>query len=567
MKLSIKICSPFIILFLVLLCSCHNGNTSFGKAQPQETVLKLSKNESIAFNCFTKQKYEAAYRHYIKLRGDYLAIKDTANAGYACYMMAQIQMTVGDYNGCENTAVDALKLLKVVGKRGNLVSTYNLLGIVSRKILDYDNAIVNYKKAAAYTSDSLSIYIIYNNIASLYITTNHYRNAIEILEKIIKSSYVSADPQTKARVLDNLGWAYSKVKKPEALTYLKSGLQLREKIGDLKGLISSYHNLHNFYITVNKPLALQYALMAYKTASQIKNNEEKLIALKEIIKSTDGKQRNMYTNEFMILDDFLNKERSKTENKFAKIKYDYSEMKAERDKTVLKSQRDKLLITVLILVAGFILLITVFLFIAQRLKLKKAKLEETYKAEGRISKKIHDELANDVFETIVFTQTLQLDNPAKKDMLLKTLDKVYEKTRDISRENANIDADADFHTILIEMLALFKTKEVNILPVNAEAIAWNTINEYKKNTLHKVLRELMVNMKKHSQATLVTIKFTINNKKLVVTYADNGIGIKKESFIRKNGLQNAESRIKLVNGTVTFDEISKGVKISIVIPL
>lgn len=65
-------------------------------------------------------------------------------------------------------------------------------------------------------------------------------------------------------------------------------------------------------------------------------------------------------------------------------------------------------------------------------------------------------------------------------------------------------------------------------------------------------------MKKHSEATITVLTFQKLNNNLEINDSDNGIGI---NLIKKNGFQNVENRIVLLNGTVTFDSsLGKGLK-------
>ena len=74
-------------------------------------------------------------------------------------------------------------------------------------------------------------------------------------------------------------------------------------------------------------------------------------------------------------------------------------------------------------------------------------------------------------------------------------------------------------------------------------------------------------MKKHSQATLVSLTFKNFEKKIVIIYSDNGVGAYNRSIILKNGLQNVENRIKTINGNIIFDSNSKtGFKLSFNFP-
>ncbi|MDB0613689.1 hypothetical protein PL371_17810 [Tenacibaculum maritimum] len=87
----------------------------------------------------------------------------------------------------------------------------------------------------------------------------------------------------------------------------------------------------------------------------------------------------------------------------------------------------------------------------------------------------------------------------------------------------------------------------------------NTLSKEQQIVLYRLLRELLVNMKKHSKATLVVITFFKLKNSIKVQYKDNGIGA-KEAVI-KNGLQNMETRINSIGGSIIFEtEEEKGFK-------
>ena len=78
----------------------------------------------------------------------------------------------------------------------------------------------------------------------------------------------------------------------------------------------------------------------------------------------------------------------------------------------------------------------------------------------------------------------------------------------------------------------------------------------------------MINMNKHSRASLVAIIFSEEKKFLKIQYSDNGIGASEESLKLGNGIQNMENRILSVRGKFNFEaEQEKGLKILIQIPI
>jgi len=76
-----------------------------------------------------------------------------------------------------------------------------------------------------------------------------------------------------------------------------------------------------------------------------------------------------------------------------------------------------------------------------------------------------------------------------------------------------------------------------------------------------VLQELMVNMQKHSSAKLVALSFDKKGNNFSINYSDNGVGVDLNSLEIKNGLLNVETRIKSINGSITFtSSLNKGFK-------
>ena len=202
------------------------------------------------------------------------------------------------------------------------------------------------------------------------------------------------------------------------------------------------------------------------------------------------------------------------------------------------------------------------------IKNRREKIKVSYNTEIRIAKKLHDELANDVYHTMAFAETQDLSDIHNKEILISNLDTIYSRTRNISRENDTMETGRLFMSNLKEMMSGFNTANVNVISNGIETINWKTLEQNKKIIVYRVLQEILVNMKKHSQASLVVLTFKENKNKLQIDYTDNGIGATFEQLNSKNGLQNVENRIKSIKGTITFDSKSnKGFRIHIVFPI
>jgi len=74
----------------------------------------------------------------------------------------------------------------------------------------------------------------------------------------------------------------------------------------------------------------------------------------------------------------------------------------------------------------------------------------------------------------------------------------------------------------------------------------------------------MVNMQKHSEASLVAISFKNTKNQYLINYSDNGVGVKLETISLKSGIKNVETRIESLNGTINFESyLNNGFKVFI----
>ena len=168
-------------------------------------------------------------------------------------------------------------------------------------------------------------------------------------------------------------------------------------------------------------------------------------------------------------------------------------------------------------------------------------------------------MANDVYQVMTKLE----NNPDVEPEVMDDLENIYSKTRDISRENSPIDFNEDFDVLLNDLFLSFKNQKVNIVTRNIVKIDWSRVSDLKKMAIYRVLQELLTNMKKHSQASLVALTFNKLGAKVSIDYKDNGIGCELK---KKLGLQNAENRITSLKGTITFDsQRNNGFEVHIIV--
>lgn len=556
---------------VLVLVSCNKKNPILQETKTNKTYQIYME---YAEKYFSNSQYSRAFVYYNKSKLACDASKDNAKIIYSLLKMAAIQQMQGDYISSESTATEAIPFFNNDIDNQYKISVYNILGNNYKNLYDYDNAIYYYTKSISLSTDALTKAILKNNIAVVYMEKQNYQEAFKILNPLLSIKEVKDDNENYARILDNLGFSFFKIgNSKQGLDYINQAIKIREQIKDDFGLTSSYHHLSEFYNSSNPALSYRYALMSYNKATQVNNVNDRLESLELLIKNSTENQSKNFTEAYIRISDSLSKVTQKAKNQFAKIKYDSTKEKNENlilktqkaeNALQLEQQKNRNYISYFVIFVG--ILSTVFLYYHQKNKNRKEKEKAVYDSETRISKKLHDELANDLYQTMAFAETQDLQNPIKKEALLGNLDRIYSLTRNISRENSKIETGAKFEEELKEMLSGYNNNETRIIIKDNGDINWLKIQPEKKIALYRVLQELMVNMKKHSQCSFASIGFESNERSIEINYSDNGIGV-KNTLTLKNGLHNVENRIRAINGTITFDiETNTGFKVKIAVP-
>ena len=562
-----------LLVFIVVSCRKETKPVVINVLKKEtEKSLIAKKWADLGDSFYRIKKFDSAYYYYNQSKELFEIEKDSSYVAYTLIQLARIQQTFGDYNNSEETLTEALPYIQ-----HNLqyqIATNNLFGIAAKELKNFEDAILSYTKIVATTNDPILRFTPLHNMATVYIEQKKYQQAIALLEPLLKSSILDTLPYKKVLLMDNLGFAYSKYNRiKRGLELMNQSLAMRIDLNDSYGSIESYLHLADFYKNTNHLKSKKNALQAYSLATAYNSIDERLEALSFLMSYTEKRGENKYASQYLQLNDSIKKVNNNAKNQFAKIRYDSRKatlenikIKGERAATLLQLERQKN--QKYMSFFGFLLLLigTLYSISYYRRKNKRERLAASYATETRISKALHDELANDVFYALNFAETQDLRNPTKKEILLAQLDKIYDRTRNFSKENSAIETGVTFEANVKQMLNSYKNNDTEIIIKNGNPIEWSNVAAEKKIALYRVLQELMVNMKKYSQASFVVIGFDIEQNGLKMDYSDNGIGF-SQTLILKNGLQNAENRIQALNGSLTFEsETNKGFRAKIVLP-
>ncbi|WP_109302369.1 hypothetical protein [Aquimarina sp. AU474] len=489
-------------------------------------------------------------------------LMDSIAAGKSLLQMANIQASLGDFSGSKTTAIDGIRYIENTTNVQTLSGLYHIISVANREQKNYEDALKYNDKAFEIDKSRNSIQVFKNTRANILSDQKEFKKAIDILQELMSDSTIQKSKSKYARVIDNYGYEMwlQDPENEDSEQLLLTAKDMREKTQDISGLIASNIHLTKYYLEKEDTKALLYAEAAYENAKKRRSLTSVIEALEFVFKLKDN------IKEEALEYDRVHKELQTINQSNREI---YGVTKYENDKLTTenlvlraetaKKERQRVIYLfgtiILILTGGF-----VFYFLEQRHK--REIIRDVYNAEARISKKLHDELANDVYNVMI-----QIQNDQSNQDVLDKLEDIYNSTRDISRENSSFNEGRDFSQELNHMLSGYSGDYTKIIIKDIDEIAWQSITPEKKIIVHRVLQELMINMKKHSDASLVAVTFKKSPKQIKITYADNGLGVDKEGIMYSNGLRNAENRIKTIGGSFIFEsEIGKGFKASLCFP-
>ncbi len=526
-----------------------------------------------AYSLLNERKTDSAFFYFNLAKESFLETKDSLNLANCLVQMAIILTDLGDYFGGQETSLQAMDYLDGSNPKHHyyLAANFNNLGISALMLRDYQQSLRFYESAIRFSHDVQRTRTYLNNKAKSLQQLEDYPEALAIYERIVSES--KDNPRDYARALTNLAvtrWAEDPGY--DARPNLWYGLNIRLRESDLWGQNSSFAHLADYYTGRQPDSALYYARKRYAAARQLNSGEDLVQALQKLIQVGTPDSARHYFETYRKLKDSIQLARSAAANQFALIRYEVERNKAEnlrlqRENAEKAHQmtRQRMWTTITILLAVSALLGGAYW---QRKRKQRMELEAQNQIKAhqlKTSKKIHDVVANGIYRVMT-----EIENREEidRERILDRLEGMYEKSRDISYETENpLPHDQDYHSKIAELLKSFATESTKIIIAGNSLQLWEHVGEQVKLEVEHILQELMVNMRKHSHATNVVVRFAHADGLLRIHYHDDGLGL-PESFTKGNGLANTGNRIESLRGQITFaSEAGQGLKAELVVPV
>ncbi|WGH75873.1 sensor histidine kinase [Tenacibaculum tangerinum] len=527
------------------------------------------------------EMYDKGYLHFDKAYQNFIKGGFKDEASKILFGMANIKGRYRDYIGSEILSIEAIKLFNELKNYEYLYSAYNYLGLLQKDIKEYDMALKYYEKCLSYLKEldeekSKPKYIpVYNNIGNIYLKKKQYDKALDYYNKALKNN---TKAMSYARVLDNR--AYCKLLSKDTIgikrDFFKS-LFLRDSLKNKGGVLTSKIHISDYYKYIKDTTkALQYAQEANVLAKELKNGGDYLTTLNQLA-NLDSKNTKKYLDRYIEFNDSLISAERRIQNKFTRIEFETDEYIAEAER--LNQQRIWILVTSI----GGLLILSLFYFLrvqkAKNEKLKfeaaqqkaneevylltlqqQAKLEkERINERNRISAELHDGVLGKLFGTRVslgfLAMQMQPETQEKHQTYLDELQEIEKEIRDVSHKLSDSfdNSSINFTTLLSELLKDKSAIGNFRYELNSEkTIPWDEIDNITKANIYRIVQEALQNIIKHAKAKSVILDVSKNDKELLISLKDDGIGFDITKKKKGIGIKNITTRVQKLGGDLEF---------------
>jgi len=546
-----------------------------------------------------KSQLDSAFSYYSQSERLYKIKNDTLNSGRTQLYKAGILFDAGIFSESEIEAVSALRLLSKTTNTRLIYESYVLLAISLNEVNDCSNSLryfnlalkqLNQLEKENYPKEKIikSRISCCNNMGRIYEKLNNHKKAIQLYNtalqiKDLKQNY----PKSYAMLLDNLGYSQMKTGNyTNVYKMLSESLRVSDSLDIKPIIISNKINIgHYFLLKKDTAKALNYIREGFELSQKIKSNELTIQSLK-LLMENDFKNKTFYTNQYLKIDDSLQKVERITKNQFARIAFETDQVE-EKNEILSKRNRN------IIIGFGIVILFSFVFFIIYRLKSKNKELfyikeqqeanEKIYQLmlqqqsetelarneeRNRIAMELHDGIVNSVFTTrfnLIQLDSIQTD---KKELLVRELEKTENEIRRVSHNLTQnlLFEDKSFPEIVTNLVESQKNQFNTKFDVSVDKyIDWLSVSSINKIHIYRIIQEALQNINKYSNAERCYIMLLKTGDKITIRIWDNGNGFNLEKVKYGIGLKNIEDRTNALEGKLKIiSDIGNGTTIEVV---
>ncbi|GEP49850.1 hypothetical protein FNO01nite_05220 [Flavobacterium noncentrifugens] len=545
---------------------------------------------------------DSSFYYYLKAEKFNRYIGDSLSLGEIYLDMAFIQLYESDFNGSETSASKALPYLNKSSNKKKIYEAYNLIGINSNQLKNFDKALEYHTKALNYIENTSVIDKNFlmasslNNIGYVYQTIGEQQKAIENFNIALKDiSLQKGNPTVYAMLIDNLAYSKFKINDFSQLPGLfYKSLKLRDSLKqDNSGIIlNKIHLSELFAAKKDTIIAQKYAREALDFSRKTRVSSDILASLQQL-SSIEHKNAIAYSKEYIKISDSLQQAERKAKDKFARIAFETDEIISQKDK-LAEQNRSISYFFVGTLFIGILL----FVIRSQRAKNRELLLREAQqkanediynlmisqqanieesrvKEKKRIAQELHDGVLGRLFGARLNLDSL---NRATDEQSVESRFNYLAELKNIEQDIREIshDLNREKYVVINNFVAIVNnlleeqhnSHDAQVFNVIENDINWEKVNNTVKINLYRILQESLQNVNKYAKAQNVKVEISKENDNIVLKISDDGAGFQTQTRKKGIGLQNMQSRVDECKGSFTIaSKPGSGTKIVVTVPM
>lgn len=498
----------------------------------------------------------------------------------------------GDFKKAIESHLQAEKFCTPSKKDIGTARVYNNIGIAHIKLEQWDKAEEFMQKSLAICKEletNGGISYVLGNLGIIYKNQDKNETAIEIYKQSIALHKKTNDRKGLARNYSNLGSLWEKQESLDSANlYYNKALELATELDDNQSKALAFHNLGSIQSKLNQ---FKNAQKSYETSLELAKSLEDLYLQKNIyfgmseMFEQQGRISDAYKNRkiYEEINDSLVKINNLKSINELEIKYETAnkekailELTAKqlRNEASIQSQKNKIKQITIGFAALVILLLMLGFLFQQYTRNKKQRellvaIDNTQMEERkRIAQDLHDSVGG----TLAFAKNKLISITELKPELNNDLTDFLISIEDSENQIRQIS-----HNLMPSELVKFGLVSAvkNILDkINSPKLSTqlythnltNRIDATKEIHIYRIIQEIIQNILKHADASLIEVHLLKKQNYLSLMIEDDGVGYNLNNDSDGIGLQNIKNRIQLLNGHLKIDSI-KGTTFNIQIPL
>ncbi|REF26330.1 two-component system sensor histidine kinase UhpB [Xenorhabdus cabanillasii] len=189
-----------------------------------------------------------------------------------------------------------------------------------------------------------------------------------------------------------------------------------------------------------------------------------------------------------------------------------------------------------------------------------------------IARELHDEIGQNI--TAIQIQSTLVKRTASSPLTIKAADQIkslaqqiHQSTRQLLRElRPPVLDEMSFEQAICHLVNEFAFEEQNIICQFNYQLPQEPKNSTILLTLYRVIQELLNNISKHADASIIIITLKQKGNFIKLRISDNGIGIREDKKNRGFGLKGIEERICILGGSWLL-KTQKGTHVVVNLPI